>query len=100
LNASAFAQEKKYQQVNHYISSLATNARTFAGFVSIGELKTVCIGLRCDFWRDAAPFRNYHAATNWSIIRNIINLARKSGYDSLTKAERFLTHDIDKLFYF
>jgi hypothetical protein len=47
----------------------------------------------------AAPFRNYHAATNWSIIRNIaINLARKSGYDSLTKAERFLAHDIDQLF--
>ncbi len=34
-----------------------------------------------------------------SIIRNIaINLARKGGYDSLTKAERFLAHDIDKLF--
>jgi hypothetical protein len=32
-------------------------------------------------------------------IRNIaINLARLGGYDSLTKAERFLAHDIDKLF--
>jgi hypothetical protein len=43
---------------------------------------------------------NYNnAATNWSIIRNVaINLARKGGYDSLTKAERFLAHDIDKLF--
>jgi hypothetical protein len=25
-------------------------------------------------------------------------LARKGGYNSLTKAERFLAHDIDKLF--
>lgn len=51
------------------------------------------------FSEDAAPFSNYNAATNWSIIRNIaINLARKGGYNSLTKAERFLAHDIDKLF--
>jgi hypothetical protein len=51
------------------------------------------------FAEDAAPFRNYHAATNWSIIRTIaINLAHKSGYDSLTKTERFLAHDIDNLF--
>ncbi len=51
------------------------------------------------FGEDTAPFTNHNAATNWSIIRNIaINLARKGGYDSLTKAERFLAHDIDKLF--
>ena len=51
------------------------------------------------FGEDAAPFRNSNASTNWSIIRNIaINLARKGGYDSLTKAQRFLAHDIDKLF--
>ena len=48
---------------------------------------------------DAAPFSNSNAATNWSIIRNIaINIARMSGYDSLTKAEGFLAHDIDNLF--
>jgi hypothetical protein len=48
---------------------------------------------------DAAPISNYNAATNWSIIRNItINIARRCGYDSLTKAQRFLAHDIDKLF--
>ncbi|WP_158506132.1 hypothetical protein [Synechocystis sp. PCC 7509] len=47
------------------------------------------------FGENAAPFSNYNAATNWSIIRNI---ARRSGYDSLTKAERCLAHDIDKLF--
>ncbi len=51
------------------------------------------------FGEDAALFRNYNAATNWSIIRNIaINLARMCGYNSLTNAERFLAHDIDKIF--
>ncbi|WP_233220952.1 hypothetical protein [Chlorogloea sp. CCALA 695] len=51
------------------------------------------------FGEDTALFTNYNAATNWSILRNIaINLARLGGYDSLTKAERFLAHDTDKLF--
>jgi hypothetical protein len=69
-------------------------------FVSIGELKIVCTLVKdVIFGEDAAPISNYNAATNWSIIRNIaINLARRGGYDSLTKAERFLAHDIDKMF--
>ena len=51
------------------------------------------------FGEDAALFSNYSAVTKESIIRNVaINLARKGGYDSLTKAEQFLAHDIDKLF--
>lgn len=51
------------------------------------------------FGEDAASLSNYNAVTNWSIIRNIaINIARMSGYDSRTIAERFLAHDIDKLF--
>ena len=70
------------------------------GFDSIGELKIALYWVKdVIFGEDIAPFTNYNAATNWSIIRNIaINLARKGGYDSLTKAERFLAHDIDKLF--
>jgi len=51
------------------------------------------------FGEDAAPFSNYNAVTNWSVIRTIaINFARMSSYDSLTKAERFLAHNINKLF--
>lgn len=51
------------------------------------------------FGEDAAPFSDYNAATNWSIMRNLaINIARMSGYDFLTKAQRFLAHDMDKLF--
>lgn len=70
------------------------------GFDSIWELKIVCTLVKdVIFSEDAAPFSNYNAATNRSLIRNItINIARMCGYDSLTKAERFLAHDIDKLF--
>lgn len=94
-------QGKPYQQTNYYISSLITSALQLASGIRghwgienrLHWVKDVIFG------EDAAPFRNYNAATNWSIIRNItINLARKGGYDSLTKAERFLAHDIDKLF--
>ncbi len=92
---------KKYLQTNYYISSLVSKVTTFANGIHqhwgienrLHWVKDVIFG------EDAAPLSNYNAATNWSIIRNIaINLARKGGYDSLTKAERFLAHDIDKLF--
>ncbi len=86
---------------NYYISSLVSKATTFALGIRqhwgienrLHWVKDVVFG------EDTAPLSNYNVATNWSIIRNIaINLARKGGYDSLTKAERFLAHDIDKLF--
>ena len=92
---------KKYLQTNYYISSLISKATTFANGIRqhwgienrLHWVKDVV------FREDAAPLSNYNAATNWSIIRNIaINFARLGGYDSLTKAERFLAHDIDKLF--
>ncbi len=92
---------KKYLQTNYYISSLVSKAANFANGIRqhwgienrLHWVKDVIFG------EDAAPFRNSSAATNWSIIRNIaINLARKGGYDSLTKAQRFLAHDIEKLF--
>lgn len=92
---------KKYLQTNYYISSLVSKATKFADGIRqhwaienrLHWVKDVVFG------EDVAPFSNYNAATNWSIIRNIaINLARKGGYDSLTKAQRFLAHDIDKLF--
>lgn len=92
---------KPYQQINYYISSLATSALKFAQGIRghwgienrLHWVKDVIRG------EDAAPFRDYNAATNWSFIRTIaINIARMCGYDSLTKAERFLAHDIEKLF--
>ncbi|RCJ40635.1 hypothetical protein A6770_37530 [Nostoc minutum NIES-26] len=51
------------------------------------------------FGEDTAPFCAYNAATNWSIIRTfVINLLRAKGYRSLTKAQRFLCHDLEQLF--
>ena len=92
---------KPYHQINYYISSLLTSALDLAKGIRshwgienrLHWVKDVILG------EDAAIFRNYNAATNWSIIRNIaINLARFGGYDSLTKAQRFLAHDTDKIF--
>ena len=106
---------KPYHQTNYYISSLFTSALKFAqgirehwgienrlhwGGVSAGEVSPAEPPFKdVVFGEDAAPFRNYNAATNWSLIRTLaINVARMCGYDSLTKAERFLAHDLDKLF--
>jgi len=51
------------------------------------------------FAEDAAPFKDFNAATNSSLIRNVvIDVARHNGYDSLTKTERFLSYDVNKLF--
>ncbi len=45
------------------------------GFDSIGELKIVCTLVKdVIFGEDAAPFSNYNAATNWSIIRTISSI--------------------------
>lgn len=96
-------QGKPYQQTHYYITSLLTSAGEFAHRIRshwgienrLDWIKDVIFG------EDAAPFRNYSAVTNWSIIRNIaIDLARMCSYDSLTKAGQFLAHDIDKLFPF
>ncbi len=94
-------QGQPYQQTSYYISSLSAATPQLAQVIRshwgienrLHWVKDVVFG------EDAAPFRHYNAATNWSFIRTIvINIARKHGYDSLTKAERFLSHDIDKLF--
>jgi hypothetical protein len=69
-------------------------------FVDIGASRIVCTLVKdVVFQEDAIPLRHHNAASNWSLIRNIvINIARHNGYNFLTKAERFLAHDIDRLF--
>jgi len=107
---------KKYLQTNYYISSLVLKATTLAegirqhwGIENRLHWGGSAMGWFLDLWRlpfkdvifgeDTAPVTNYNAATNWSFIRTIaINLARMSGYNSLTKATRFFAHDIGKLF--
>ena len=96
-------QGQPFHEVHYYISSLQATAQTFAqgirGHWGIENLlhwvKDVIFG------EDKAPFAAFNAATNWSIIRNIaINIARQNGYHSLTKAERFLAHDIPQILSF
>lgn len=91
-----------FDATSYYLSSLSVEAMEFA------------LGIRCHrdienglHWvkdvvlkEDAAPFAHPTAATNWSIIRTIVlNLIRDWGYRSLSKAQRFLQHDLDKLFH-
>ena len=82
-------QGKPYHQTNYYISSFSTSAFEFAQAIRSHWRIENCLHWVKDviFGEDTAPFKNYNAATNWSIIRTIaINVARMCGYDSLTKA--------------
>jgi len=94
-------QGRRYLQTNYYISSLSTSAVVFAQIIRghwgienrLHWVKDVV------FKEDTTPLRHHNAASNWSLIRNIaINIARHNGYNSLTKAERFLSHNIEQLF--
>jgi hypothetical protein len=47
---------------------------------------------------DDSKIRMGNAPANLSIVRAIaINLLRRAGYASITTAQRFLSHDLDKL---
>ncbi len=91
---------KKYHEIVCYISSLICTAKEFA------------FGIRCHWsienclhWvkdvvlkEDSSTIRLGNAPANLSIIRAIaLNILRRNGYDSITIAQRFLSHDIDKL---
>ena len=108
-------QGQLYQQTNYYISSLAASAAQFAqiirghwgienrlhwGGVSAGEVSPAEHPFKdVVFKEDTLPLKHHNAASNWSLLRNIvINIARQHSYDSLTKAERFLSHNIPQLF--
>jgi predicted transposase YbfD/YdcC len=73
-------------------------------FALIGELKIAYIGLL--HWvkdvvlsEDKSPIRAGQACANLSIIRTIvINILRRHGYASVTKAQRLIAHDLDKIF--
>ena len=94
-------QGQAYQQTNYYLSSLTASAAHFAQIIRghwgienrLHWVKDVV------FQEDTLPLKHHNAARNWSLLRNIvINLARQHGYNSLTKAERFLSHNIPQLF--
>ncbi|MBH8574792.1 transposase [Nostocaceae cyanobacterium CENA369] len=50
------------------------------------------------FLEDDSKIRMGHAPANLSILRTIaLNTLRRNGHTSITTAQRFLCHDIDKL---
>jgi predicted transposase YbfD/YdcC len=83
-----------------YISSLKTTAQEFArgirGHWSIENclhwVKDVVLN------EDDSTIRLGNAPANLSVIRAIaLNVLRRNGHTSITIAQRFLSHDIDKL---
>ena len=92
-------QGKPYQQNSygrHFLIHLFEFAQSIRGHWGIENrlhwVKDVV------FKEDTLPLKHHNAASNLSLIRNIvINVARQNGYASLTKAERFLSHNIDLL---
>jgi len=82
---------------NYYISSSCPKAITFADGIRRRHwgLRIACIGVK-DTGGDAAPFRIIFQLVYYPLLSPSIS-ARMSGYDSLTKAERFLALNIDKL---
>lgn len=91
---------KKYHEVVCYISSLILSAKDFAQGIrghwgienSLHWVKDVV------FNEDNSNIRAGNAPANFSIFRAIaLNILRQNGHASITTAQRFLSHDIDKL---
>lgn len=86
---------KRYADVHYYITDLCETAQALAelirGHWSIENQlhwpKDMVLG------EDSARYRTGDSSANWSFVRNIvINLARRSGFNSLTKAKRFFAN--------
>lgn len=91
---------KPYHETSYYISSRICTAQEFSSRIRghwgienrLHWVKDVV------FHEDGSTIFMGHAPPNLSIIRAIaINLLRRNGYDSITKAHRFLSHALDKL---
>ena len=101
VNRQGTRDGREFDSMSYYLTSLSADAMTFG--CGIRGHRDIENGLHwvkdVVFGEDAARFRAFNPATNWSIVRNIvINLLRSNGYRSLTKALRFVRHDIDQLF--
>jgi predicted transposase YbfD/YdcC len=92
---------KPFESTSYFISSLSCDASRFAqGIRGHRDIENRLHWVKdVVLIEDDAPFKVYNPATNWSIIRTIVlNLFRGWGYDSLTTGQRFLSHDVPKLF--
>jgi predicted transposase YbfD/YdcC len=91
---------KNYHEIVCYVSSLICTAKEFASGIrghwgienSLHWVKDVV------FKEDSSTIRMGNAPANFSIIRAIaLNIFRQNGHVSITIAQRFLSHNIDKL---
>ena len=94
---------KPYQQTMLYISSLSSDAATFAERIRthwqienrLHWVKDVVLR------EDQAPLCDGHALANFAILRTVAcNLFRANGFASVTKGIRYLAHDVHRLFSF
>lgn len=93
---------KPFDQMSYYLSSLSADAMTFGlGIRQHRDIENRLHWVKdVVFGEDTAPFPRHNAATLWSILRTmVINLVRRSGHTSITKALRLLRHDIEALFH-
>lgn len=88
-------ENKRYAYCHYYITDLCDDAQTLAALVrghwsienQLHWPKDVVLG------EDQARQRTGDSPANWSFIRNIfVNLARRSGFTSLTQAKRFFAN--------
>lgn len=90
-----------FERTSYFISSLSCDAAKFAhGIRGHRDIENRLHWVKdVVLLEDAAPFKVYNPATNWSIIGTIVlNLFRGWGYASLTTGLRFLAHDVPQLF--
>ncbi|MFM7449174.1 MAG: ISAs1 family transposase [Leptolyngbyaceae cyanobacterium] len=94
---------KPYTETMFYISSLSLDAAGFAERIRqhwhienrLHWPKDVVLA------EDSAPLCDGYALLNFAIVRTIVvNLFRQAGFDSITKAIRYLAHDVHRLFSF
>jgi predicted transposase YbfD/YdcC len=91
---------KPYHEVVCYISSLIQTAQKFAHGIRGHWCIENCLHWVKDvvFKEDDSKIRMGHAPANLSVLRAIaLNILRRNGHASITIAQRFLSHDIDKL---
>jgi predicted transposase YbfD/YdcC len=98
-----------YHEIVCYISSLIHTAQEFGRGIRGHWCIENCLHWVKDvvFKEDDSKIRIGHAPANLSILRAIakrcceaqiaLNILRRNGHASITTAQRFLCHDIDKL---
>lgn len=101
MHRSGLRAGQPFERISYYLSSLKAAAWELAIGIrghrlienSLHWVKDVVFG------EDEARFASHTPASNWSVVRNFaLNLFRRGGHHSITRAIRMLGHDVDALF--